>query len=134
MFRKPRIQPFSTDCLPGLRPSLRASPLEGLGLTLALRNLAESAANRAGVVLRLELPTDLEKLAPDVEQCIFRVAQKSLENIVRHAEAQRIAARLYFSEGSVRNYVSSILSKLNIADHTQAAVLALRCGLVDSHE
>jgi two-component system, NarL family, response regulator LiaR len=45
-----------------------------------------------------------------------------------------IAARLYFSEGTVRNYVSSILNKLNVADRTQAAVLALRCGLVDSHE
>jgi len=45
-----------------------------------------------------------------------------------------IAARLYFSEGTVRNYISSILDKLGVADRTQAAVLALRCGLVDSHE
>jgi DNA-binding NarL/FixJ family response regulator len=43
-----------------------------------------------------------------------------------------IAARLYFSEGTVRNYVSSILNKLGVADRTQAAILALRCGLTDS--
>lgn len=42
-----------------------------------------------------------------------------------------IAARLYFSEGTVRNYISSILDKLGVSDRTQAAVLALRCGLVD---
>jgi DNA-binding NarL/FixJ family response regulator len=42
-----------------------------------------------------------------------------------------IAARLYFSEGTVRNYVSSILDKLGVADRTQAAVLALRSGLVE---
>jgi DNA-binding NarL/FixJ family response regulator len=42
-----------------------------------------------------------------------------------------IAARLCFSEGTVRNYISSILDKLGVADRTQAAVLALRCGLVD---
>jgi two-component system, NarL family, response regulator LiaR len=42
-----------------------------------------------------------------------------------------IAARLYFSEGTVRNYISSILDKLGVADRTQAAVLALRCGLAD---
>jgi two-component system, NarL family, response regulator LiaR len=41
-----------------------------------------------------------------------------------------IAARLYFSEGTVRNTISSILDKLGVADRTQAAVLALRCGLV----
>lgn len=42
-----------------------------------------------------------------------------------------IAARLYLSDGTVRNYISSILDKLGVADRTQAAVLALRYGLVD---
>lgn len=42
-----------------------------------------------------------------------------------------IAARLYLSEGTVRNYISTILEKLSVSDRTQAAVLALRCGLVD---
>jgi DNA-binding NarL/FixJ family response regulator len=41
-----------------------------------------------------------------------------------------IAERLYLSEGTVRNYVSAILSKLDVPDRTQAAVLALRYGLV----
>jgi DNA-binding NarL/FixJ family response regulator len=40
-----------------------------------------------------------------------------------------IAAQLYLSEGTVRNYVSSILTKLNVSDRTQAALLALRAGL-----
>jgi signal transduction histidine kinase len=61
---------------------------------LALRSLAESAASRAGASLSLELPTTLEKLAPDVEQCLFRVGQEALENIVRHAEAQHITVQL----------------------------------------
>jgi signal transduction histidine kinase len=74
--------------------ALRASPLEDLGLALALRDLAESAASRAGAAISFEIPTTLEKLAPDVEQCIFRVAQESLENIVRHAEAQHITVQL----------------------------------------
>lgn len=43
-----------------------------------------------------------------------------------------IAARLYFSEGTVRNYISSILEKLGVSDRTQAAILALRSGLTDS--
>jgi DNA-binding NarL/FixJ family response regulator len=40
-----------------------------------------------------------------------------------------IAARIYLSEGTVRNYVSSILEKLGVEDRTQAAVLAIRYGL-----
>lgn len=45
-----------------------------------------------------------------------------------------IARQLYLSEGTVRNYVSSILNKLDVPDRTRAAVLALRYGLVKLRE
>jgi NarL family two-component system response regulator LiaR len=45
-----------------------------------------------------------------------------------------IAKRLYLSEGTVRNYVSAVMAKLDVADRTQAAVLALRYGLADLNE
>ncbi len=41
-----------------------------------------------------------------------------------------IAARLFLSEGTVRNYVSAVIGKLGVADRTQAAVLAVRHGIV----
>ena len=40
-----------------------------------------------------------------------------------------IAEELHLSEGTVRNYVSSIFAKLDVSDRTQAAVLALRYGV-----
>lgn len=45
-----------------------------------------------------------------------------------------IARHLHVAEGTVRNHVSAILGKLNVADRTQAALLALRFGLVDPRE
>jgi DNA-binding NarL/FixJ family response regulator len=45
-----------------------------------------------------------------------------------------IAGRLHVAEGTVRNHVSAILGKLDVADRTQAALLALRFGLVDAGE
>ena len=42
-----------------------------------------------------------------------------------------IARRLSLSEGTVRNYVSILLDKLQVKDRTQAALLALRHGLAD---
>jgi len=41
-----------------------------------------------------------------------------------------IARRLHLAPGTVRNYVSVILQKLGVADRTQAAIVALRRGLV----
>ncbi|TFG71036.1 MAG: response regulator transcription factor [Anaerolineales bacterium] len=40
-----------------------------------------------------------------------------------------IAKDLYLSPGTVRNYISAILTKLDVTDRTQAALLALRHGL-----
>jgi DNA-binding NarL/FixJ family response regulator len=42
-----------------------------------------------------------------------------------------IADRLFLTRGTVRNYVSSILTKLGVEDRTQAALIAARHGLVD---
>lgn len=44
-----------------------------------------------------------------------------------------IAEALHLSEGTVRNHVSAILAKLDVADRTQAAILALRSGLAGTH-
>lgn len=44
-----------------------------------------------------------------------------------------ISGRLYLSKGTVRNYVSSILAKLGVEDRTQAAILAVKHGLVGSN-
>ncbi|MCC6616146.1 MAG: response regulator transcription factor [Anaerolineae bacterium] len=45
-----------------------------------------------------------------------------------------IAQQLYLSEGTVKNYVSSIFTKLDVADRTQAALKALRYGLVNLND
>jgi DNA-binding NarL/FixJ family response regulator len=43
---------------------------------------------------------------------------------------EQIADQLYLSMGTVRNYVSTIFTKLNVTDRTQAALLAARYGLI----
>jgi DNA-binding NarL/FixJ family response regulator len=45
-----------------------------------------------------------------------------------------IAGKIFLSEGTVRNYVSSILDKLGVHDRTQAVVLAIRSGLAEFNE
>jgi two-component system, NarL family, response regulator LiaR len=66
----------------------------------------------------------LVDLLNEREKEILRLIAEGLTNA-------DIATRLHFSEGTVRNYVSSILDKLEVSDRTQAAVFALRYGLAD---
>jgi NarL family two-component system response regulator LiaR len=46
----------------------------------------------------------------------------------------KIAACLVISEKTVKGHVSNILSKLHLADRTQAAIFAWREGLVQRDE
>lgn len=74
--------------------SLRASPLDDLGLLLALRKMSEETATRAGLKLHLLLPDRLDSLSPDVEQAVYRVAQEALANVGHHANAQNLKVKL----------------------------------------
>ena len=58
------------------------------------------------------------------EKEILRLLGEGLSNA-------EIARRLYLSEGTVRNYTSAIFDKLGVSDRTQAALMALRYGLIE---
>lgn len=79
--------------------ALRASPLEELGLALAVRNLAESVAEQTGAQLGWQGPERVDKLAPAVEQGVYRVAQEALANVARHASAQHLFVQLSQTNG-----------------------------------
>jgi signal transduction histidine kinase len=74
--------------------SLRASPLDDLGLDLALRRMVESAAQRANLTLDLSLPAQIPSLSPDVEQCLYRVTQEAVANVTYHANAKNLKVQL----------------------------------------
>lgn len=71
--------------------------------------------------------TTLASLLNEREREVLRLLAKGLSN-------SEIAARIYLSEGTVKNYISSILEKLGVGDRTQAAILAIRHGLADLAE
>lgn len=53
-----------------------------------------------------------------------------LELIAKGASNRDIATRLYISESTVKNHVTSIFRKLNVTDRTQAVLYALKRGWV----
>lgn len=74
---------------------LRASPLADLGLALAVEELAETAAQRAGAGLDVHIDAKAaEGISDAVEQAVYRIAQEMLENVVQHAGATSIGVWL----------------------------------------
>ncbi|NOK86263.1 MAG: response regulator transcription factor [Chloroflexi bacterium AL-W] len=66
--------------------------------------------------------TDRLELLTDREMAIMRMLATGQTN-------QEISERLLISIGTVKNHISSILSKLDVRDRTQAALLAQQAGL-----
>ncbi|MCW3095955.1 MAG: two component LuxR family transcriptional regulator [Chthonomonadaceae bacterium] len=56
--------------------------------------------------------------------------QEVLEHIVSGKSNREIGAVLFIGEGTVKSHVNKILDKLHVTDRTQAAVTALKRGLV----
>jgi DNA-binding NarL/FixJ family response regulator len=74
-----------------------------------------------------------ERAAPPPPALVEPLSERELE-IVRLVAAgdsnREIAARLYITEGTVKNHVTNILSKLGARDRTQAALMAREMGLI----
>ncbi len=113
--------------------ALRASPLDDLGLLLALNNLSEEAAKRGRLELELVLPEQVPSLSPDVEQCIYRIAQEAIENVVNHANAKNLSVRLIVQNAQVLLVIKDDGMGANLAQSKQAGHFGLS-GMLERAE
>lgn len=60
------------------------------------------------------------------EWCVIQQVGLGLSN-------KEIAAKLFLSEGTVRNYISKILEKLDLRDRTQLAIWAVQTGVTSEN-
>lgn len=94
---------------------------------------------------------------PDIAEKVFRlfskmaqanyaiqVNDKDTQNFSKHEwrviqqvglglSNKEIAAKLFLSEGTVRNYISKILDKLQLRDRTQLAIWAVQTGVTSEN-
>ncbi|MGC1307981.1 MAG: response regulator transcription factor [Phormidesmis sp.] len=85
--------------------------------------LVPAATPAAGEVAKEAVLADLEALTPREREVLAWIGQG--------ASNKEIAQQLYLSEGTVKNYVTSILSRLGLRDRTQAALFAQKSILTD---
>jgi two-component system, NarL family, sensor histidine kinase UhpB len=80
---------------------LRPQALEEFGLRSALISLASQVADRTGLRVRPRLDAGLPALAREQELAIFRVAQESLTNVARHAQARNVSLAVSLDDAAV---------------------------------
>ncbi|MEV5106860.1 HAMP domain-containing sensor histidine kinase [Streptomyces massasporeus] len=80
---------------------LRPGVLDDLGLVSALTSLTEDFATHTRLLVTRRFDADLPALAPETELVLYRVAQESLTNVARHADAGRVTVALRRADDSV---------------------------------
>jgi DNA-binding NarL/FixJ family response regulator len=61
---------------------------------------------------------------------LTRTEKKVIYLVGRGLSNKEIAEKINLSEGTVRNNLSSVLSKLNLRDRTQLAIWAIQTGMM----
>jgi PAS domain S-box-containing protein len=70
---------------------LRPTALDDLGLRAALANYVDDWSTRVGIPVELHTSGLLdERLAPDVETTLYRIAQEALNNVAKHSRAKNV--------------------------------------------
>ena len=85
---------------------LRPEMLEQLGLVSAITELSRTFAESSGIRVERRFADDLPSLSEDAELAVYRVAQESLTNVARHADASRVTLALERGPDSVVLVVS----------------------------
>jgi len=121
-------------------PAIRAGALSYLLKDIGTEELAEAVRKAAAgeatmhshVAARLvrELQERRPVAAPVLTGSLTDREVEVLGLVAEGLSNSEIAGRLIISENTVKSHVSNILSKLQLADRTQAAIYAWRQGLV----
>jgi NarL family two-component system response regulator LiaR len=106
--------------------------IEPAELVRAIRTVADGEAllHPAVAARLMEEFSDTER--PVAEEALTAREREVLLAIARGLPNKQIALELGIAEKTVKTHVSSILSKLGLTDRTQAALYAVRAGLIES--
>jgi two-component system sensor histidine kinase UhpB len=99
-----RLEQSTAEALEGVRRlalELRPPALDDLGLAEALAELCQRFREQIGILVELQVTGMRERLSPDVELVLYRVAQEALTNIAKHARATRVTVSLDRSASGV---------------------------------
>jgi signal transduction histidine kinase len=97
-----KVRDLARDALQEMRSlifELRPAELEADGLVATLRKHIDVLQRVRRIDIALTVRGE-RRLAPDIEQGLFRIAQEALNNALKHARAQHIAVEIDLESGA----------------------------------
>ena len=88
-----------------LSHDLRPTILDDVGLAAALQWLGDEYPRTYGFDVDVDVGDGGERLSPEIELALFRIAQEALTNAGRHAHATHVRVELHILDGTVRMLV-----------------------------
>ncbi|MDQ4120235.1 MAG: histidine kinase [Acidobacteriota bacterium] len=86
--------------------NLRPYQLDRLGLTLAIQAIIKKVAQSSTIHLEWEVDSLDDLFSPEVEINFYRIVQESLNNIVKHSEAESATIKIKRIERTVKLIIS----------------------------
>jgi len=108
---------------------LKDSPPEDLAMAIRVVNKGHTYMGSGLLAKMLNQPSSSQSATPAKPTQFAELSPRETEvlnSIAQGASNREIAIELYISEKTVKNHVTSILSKLDLRDRTQAALFATK--------
>ena len=86
--------------------NLRPLNIEELGLTMVLKMMCTKVSKETSIKANLQICELHNELNKELEICIFRIVQESLNNIIRHSKATKFAVDLTRDDGMINLIIS----------------------------
>lgn len=89
-----------------LAHNLKPMNLDQLGLYTVLKSTCYNVAKESGLKFEIQTPDKPLNINKDLELCIYRVVQESLNNILRHAKASSFNVNLAIENNTLGLFIS----------------------------
>ena len=135
--RLKKLHTMADAALQGVRrfaQDLRPSILDHLGLVPALEWLMADLEKNQHITTRVNITGDSERISPESELAVFRIAQEVLSNIRRHSQATMVEMSLNYTDKALELTIRDNGRGFNLPERTSDLARSGRLGIIGMTE
>ena len=117
-----------------LSQDLRPAALDSLGLLPALEWLASDVTEYSGIVTKVNVLGEKQRLPEEEELVLFRIAQEALSNVRRHSKASKVEMTIDFADGALTLSISDNGRGFDMPQRTSDLALSGKLGIIGMQE